>query len=179
MRRLAWALLALACALPSVVLASLEASHAKVTFTCGGPGGLRFEGRGNELQATERGAELVVTVPVAKVTTGNSLRDTHMQARYLESDKYPTAELTVQRADLNFPSDGASVDATAPGTLSIHGVSRMVTVHYKAWRKGNIYDVQGDLHISMNDYDIPTPSFLGVTVKPPVDIDVFFQLLET
>ena len=54
-----------------------------------------------------------------------------------------------------------------------------MTVHYKAWRKGNIYDVQGDLHISMNDYDIPTPSFLGVTVRPPVDIDVFFQLLET
>ena len=57
--------------------------------------------------------------------------------------------------------------------------ARVVTVHYRAWRKGNIYEVQGDLHINVNDYDIPTPSFLGVTVRPSVDIDAFFQLLET
>ncbi len=179
MRRPAWALLALACALPSVVLASLEATQAKVTFTCGGPAGFRMQGRGHELQATDKGEVLVVTVPVAKVTTGNSLRDTHMQERYLESDKYPTAELVVQRADSTFPGDGANVDATAAGNLTIHGVSRVVTVHYRAWRKGNIYEVQGDLHINVNDYDIPTPSFLGVTVRPSVDIDAFFQLLET
>jgi polyisoprenoid-binding protein YceI len=118
-------------------------------------------------------------VGVAKITTGIGVRDAHMQERYLESDKYPTAELVVPRAGLQFPADGASVDTTAAATLTIHGVSRPVAFHYKAVRKGNVYDVQADVHINMTDYGIPTPTYLGVTVKPPVDIHVAFRLVET
>ncbi len=172
-------LLALACVVPSLVLAALGASDARVKFSCVGPGGLRFEGAGTELQILEKGEALVFVVPLARITTGIGLRDGHMQEKYLETDKFPTAELAVPRAPLSFPTDGATVDTTASGTMTIHGTSRPVTVHYKAARKGNAYDVQADVHINMNDYGIPTPSYLGVTVKPPVDIQVAFRLTET
>ncbi len=177
--RLSWSVVALLCAVPGLVFAALQAKEAKVTFSCSGPGGLRIEGTGNELQTADKGGELVLTVPVARISTGIGMRDTHMQEKYLESGKYPTAELVVPRAGLKFPGDGASVDATAPGTMTIHGKSRPVTFHYKAARKGNAYDVQGDIHVNMNDYDIATPSYLGITVKPPVDISVSFHLVES
>ena len=177
-RRPKWSVVALACAVPAIVLASLQASQAKVTFSCSGPGGLRIEGTGNELQAQDKADALVVVVPMAKVTTGIGIRDTHMHEKYLEVGKYPTAELVVPRPGLKFPVDGASVDATAPGTMTIHGKARPVTFHYKAVRNGKAYDVQGDVHVNMNDYGIETPTYLGITVKPPVDINVSFRLVE-
>jgi polyisoprenoid-binding protein YceI len=178
-RRLTGVFLALGCALPGVVLAGMQANQAKVTFSCSGPGGLRIEGTGSELQAVDKGDALAITVPVAKITTGIGIRDTHMHGKYLESQKYPTAELVVPRSGLTFPADGKSVDASAPGTLTIHGKSKPVTFHYKATRKGKAYEVQGDVKVDMRDYGIETPTYLGITVKPPVDIAVSFQLVET
>jgi polyisoprenoid-binding protein YceI len=178
LRAWTWGVVALGCALPGVVLGALHANSAKVVFTCSGPGGLRIEGTGTELLAEDKAGALVVTVPLASVTTGMSLRDTHMHEKYLESAKYPNAELSVPRTALKFPSDGSSIEATAAGTMSIHGTSRPVSFHYKAQRSGAAYDVQGDVHVNMNDYGITTPSYLGITVKPPVDVAVSFRLLD-
>ncbi len=177
--RLALWVVALGCALPGVVLAALQASTARVMFSCTGPGGLHIEGTGSELLAEEKDEALVLTVPLGNVSTGIGLRDTHMREKYLETAKYPTAQLVVPRASLQFPADGASVEATAPGTLTLHGTSRPVSFHYKAAKNGATYDVQGDVRVNMNDYGITTPSYLGITVKPPVDITVTFRLLQT
>ena len=178
-RRVTWGWAALGCVLPGLVSAALMASQATVTFSCIGPGGLHFEGTGHEFQATEKGDLLVLTVKLSTVSTGIGVRDGHMQERYLESDKYPDAELAVPRAGLSFPGDGATVDATAAGTVTLHGISRPAIFHYKATRKGNAYDVRGDLHINMNDYGIPIPTYLGVTVRPGVDVQVSFRMAET
>jgi polyisoprenoid-binding protein YceI len=178
-RRQSYLLLALSCALPGVVLAALSASEAKVSFTCSGPGGIHLEGTGSELEVEEKGDAVVLRVPLQKVTTGIGLRDTHMHEKYLETQKYPNAELSVPRAALKFPEDGASLEATAQGTMTIHGTSKPVTFHYKASRKGKSYEVKGDVDINMNDYGIGVPSYLGVTVKPLVAITAAFRLLDT
>jgi polyisoprenoid-binding protein YceI len=177
-RRLSWVLFASLCAVPALLFAATAASQAKVSFVCVGPGGLHFEATGSELSAQTKGDALVLTVPLANITTGIGIRDTHMKEKYLETAKYPTAELSVPRAALKLPADGASVNTTAPGMMTIHGVSKPVTFHYKASRKGASYDVQGDVTINMNDYGIPTPTYLGVAVKPPVDIAVSFRVVE-
>jgi len=177
--RLTWGFLALGCALPGVVWAAMQANQAKVSFSCSGPGGLRIEGTGNELSAADKGDALTITVPLAKISTGIGIRDTHMHGKYLESQKFPTAELVVPRSGLKFPADGSSVDASAPGTMTIHGKSKPVTFHYKATRKGKAYEVHGDVKVDMRDYGIETPTYLGITVKPPVDIAVSFQLVES
>jgi polyisoprenoid-binding protein YceI len=177
--RLSLSVLALGCVLPALVYGALKASEASVSFTCTGPGGLHIEGKSTELLAESRGEAVVVTVPLAPLSTGIGLRDSHMHEKYLESKTYPTAELSLPRAGLQFPAEGARVEATAPGTLSLHGTSRAVTVHYTASRRGAVYDVSGDVHIEMNDFGITTPSYLGIKVKPPVDIAVTFRLLES
>jgi polyisoprenoid-binding protein YceI len=178
-RHFALAMLALTCAAPGVVLAALQASQAKVSFRCTGPGGLHIDGKGSELSVQEVGEALVVTVPLQNVSTGIGLRDTHMHTKYLEIAKYPNAELSVPRAGLQFPKEGETVDATAPGTMTIHGTSKPVTFHYKVVRHGAVYEVSGDVQLNMNDYAITPPNYLGITVKPPVEVAVTFQLLET
>ena len=178
-RRLALLVVVLLAVFPGLVYGALKASEGKVSFICTGPGGIHIEGTSTALSAEARGEAVVVTVPLGPLSTGIALRDSHMHEKYLESKTYPTAELLVPRAGLQFPAEGQSVEATAPGTLSLHGTSKPVTVHYKASRHGALYDVSGDVHIDMNDYNITQPSYLGIKVRPQVDIAVSFRLLET
>src|SRR6516165_12615599 len=94
----------LLAALPAAASAALKArAPAQVAFTALGPAGLRIEGKSTDLQVTDRPDAIVVTVPLAKLETGISLRDHHMQEQYLESQKYPNAQLAVARSAIRFP----------------------------------------------------------------------------
>jgi polyisoprenoid-binding protein YceI len=121
----------------------------------------------------------VVTVPLSKLETGISLRDSHMHEKYLESQKYPIAQLAVARSAIKFPGPGQTTEATVPGTLALHGQSKTVPVHYRATRNGAAFEVKGDLKVDFREFGIQIPSYLGATVKPPVDVNVAFVLDET
>ena len=167
----------LIAALPAIAAGALTArSPALVSFTALGPAGLRIEGKSSDLQVTDRPDALVVTVPLAKLETGISLRDHHMQEKYLETQKYPNAQLAVARGAIKFPAEGETTEGTVPATLALHGKSKTVPVHYRANRKGKSYDVKGDLKVDFREFGIEIPSYLGATVKPPVDVNVAFVL---
>jgi polyisoprenoid-binding protein YceI len=102
-----------------------------------------------------------------------------MREKYLETDKFPTAELTVVRSALQMPQDRAEVNATATAQMTIHGQTKPVTIRYRATRAGTTYRVQGTTHLNMNDYGVNVPSYMGVTVKPDVDITVTFSLVDS
>jgi len=170
----------LLAALPAAATAALKArAPAQVSFVALGPAGLRIEGKSSDLQVTDRPDALVVTVPLAKLETGISLRDHHMQEQYLESQRYPNAQLAVARSAIKFPTAGQTTEGTVPATLALHGKSKTVPVHYKATRNGNAYDVKGDLKVDFREFGIEVPNYLGATVKPPVDVNVAFVLDET
>ena len=169
----------LLAALPAAATAALKArTPSQVSFTALGPAGLRIEGKSNELQVADRPDALVVTVPLARLETGISLRDHHMHEKYLESQKYPNAQLAVARSAIKFPTQGQTTEGTVPATLALHGKSKTVPVHYKATRNGNAYDVKGDLKVDFREFGIEIPNYLGATVKPPVDVNVAFVLDE-
>jgi len=150
------------------------ASQGSVSFFAAGPGGLKIVGTTSDISVGEDAANVTVTVPLASLATGISLRDHHMRDKYLEVGKYPNAQLTVPRASLRFPS-GAPVTADVDGTMSIHGVRRPVKIHYTARPAGDGLDVQGTTHVNMTEFGIQVPSYFGVTVKPDVDLDVKFR----
>ena len=153
-----------------------QTAHSQVSFTATGPAGMQIVGTSSDLTVGEEWTNIKVAVPLAKVTTGIALRDRHMHEKYLEVEKYPNAELTLARSGLHVPAAGASSDATANGTMAIHGKSRQVTIHYVAKRTGGALHVAGSVHVNMNDYGIETPSYLRVSVKPDVDIAVAFDV---
>ena len=172
--------LLLLAALPAAATAALKTRPpAQVTFVALGPAGLRIEGKSTDLQVTDRPDALVVTVPLGKLDTGMSLRDQHMHEKYLESQKYPNAQLAVARTAIQFPTDGQTTEGTVPATLALHGKSKTVPVHYRATRQGRSYDVKGDLKVDFREFGIEIPNYLGATVKPPVDVNVAFVLDES
>ena len=172
-------ILGASCLVPAVAGAALTRTGApSVEFTALGPAGLKIVGVTHDLDLRDDGANVVVSVPLANLDTGISLRNKHMREKYLEVDKYPRAELTVARADVRVPVAGTDTDGDAPATMSIHGVSRAVRFSYRARREGNGIHVTGSVHVNVKDHGIAIPSYLGVTVKPDVDVSVTFDASE-
>jgi polyisoprenoid-binding protein YceI len=97
-----------------------------------------------------------------------------MREKYLQVGQFPTAELEVARSALNLPADGSNASGKAQGTIKIHGKSKPVTFQWSAKRAGTSYDVSGGVQINIKEFGIEVPSYMGVTVKPDVDVQVKF-----
>jgi polyisoprenoid-binding protein YceI len=147
-----------------------------VTFDAAGPAGMKIEGTTTDLAVADDGANVVITVPLGNLSTGIGLRDHHMKEKYLEVPKFPNATLTIARSALKVPRGGEQTAADVPGTVQLHGQTRPVTVHYDAKGDGAAMGVHGAFHINMNDFGIAVPVYLGVTVKPDVDVSASFHV---
>ena len=151
-------------------------SGSSVLVSLQGPAGLRIEGTTHELTISEREGELVFEVPLSGVDTGIGLRNRHLRD-YLDVSHFPRAELRVARRTVQLPAPGKWTESDTPGTLTIRGVSRPCTVHYRAegGAEGEVR-VRGTTRIDMRDFRVEVPSYLGVTVDPAVSIQVDFSV---
>lgn len=148
-----------------------NAGESKVVFKATGPAGLSFEGKNRNVALTESGNNVVLTVKIDGFTTGIALRDRHMKEKYLETSKYPTARFEVDKSKLKFPS-GGSVSGSTEGKLTMHGVTRPVKISYRAEGDSKRAKVEGSAQLNIKEFNIDVPSYLGVTVKPNVDVQV-------
>lgn len=151
---------------------------AKAHFHASGPAGMAIDGNTSDVSVADDGTNVKVVVALDKLATGVTLRDEHTRNKYLEVGKYPNATLSVPRAALKFPADGATSTGDAQGTMNIHGKDKAVTFHYTASKKGGAISVTGNVGIDITDFGINVPSYLGVTVKKDVAIDVSFVAQE-
>jgi polyisoprenoid-binding protein YceI len=166
------------------VLSIASSGHAELTgaldpqvgFEASGPAGLKITGSTTELKATEAAGNVVVTVALGNLTTGIGLRDQHMRDKYLEVPKFPATTLTVARSAVTIPSGGQKAEGDVQGTLNLHGQSRVVTVHYDSKGEAGAFVTHGKFRINMNDFGITVPTYLGVTVKPDVEVTASFRL---
>ena len=151
-------------------------SGAAVLVSMHGPAGLNIEGTTRELTISERDDELVFEVPLSGVDTGIGLRNRHMRG-YLDVAHHPHAELRIPRKAVVFPTPGKAIESDVQGTLTLHGVSRPSSVHYRAeGGAGGEARVRGTTRIDMRDFGIEVPAYLGVRVDPAVAIQVDFSV---
>jgi polyisoprenoid-binding protein YceI len=153
------------------------AGDGNMAFLAVGPAGLKIEGSTKEFSASEAGGVLTITVPLKKLETGISLRDSHLQ-KALNSDKHPNAKLVVKRADLKFPADGKKVEASAKGTFEVNGSPQPMSFNYKVERTGSDYHVQGLATVDILKHKMEKPCYLGVCVDKDVKVKVKFKLRE-
>ena len=147
---------------------------ANTTFKAAGPAGMNIEGSTADMSVVDDGSSIVITVPLANIKTGIDIRDKHTRDA-LETDKFPSVTLKVARGAIKFPAAGAESSGDAPGSMTLHGQSKDVTVHYTAKLDGDTYNVKGTTRVNVDDFGVKRPSYLGVTVKPDVDVSTSFQ----
>jgi polyisoprenoid-binding protein YceI len=165
---------ALGVASPLAAKWKAQGEHS-VFFHCSGPAGLAFDAKGKDVRVNDSGEAIDVVVGVSDFDSGISLRDKHMKEKYLDAPKFPTATLHVEKSKLTFPKDGKKVSAEAEGKLTLHGVTHGVRFSYSAEGTDKAAQVTGSMKINMKEFGVEVPSYLGVTVKPGVDIRVKFD----
>ena len=136
-----------------------------------------------------KGLKASFALDLASLKTGIDTRDEHMRDNFLETAKYPTAMLTIDkvtRASDNMLMDGKTLTVDAEGTLLLHGVKNTVqlkdiTITYfdeseatKGRLPGDLLIINGDFSLNLPDYNIEVPQFiflkLAETIKVSVDL---------
>ncbi len=133
------------------------------------------------------GAMAEFVVDLASITTGIGLRDQHMRDGYLETDKYPTATLTVDKLthiSKNKLEDMQTVRLDADATLDLHGVKRRVVLEgvkltffkeskdTQALLPGNLLRIEGGFTVKLGDYNIERPQVAFLKVSEDIKINV-------
>lgn len=133
-------------------------------------------GKSHSLSAAEEGQFLIFTAPLKGLTSGISLRDKHMKERYLEVEKYPNAELRVEKSSLLLPKPGTDGKSKGTGKLTLHNVTREVSFTYRVKSRTAVDEVSVEMPLNFNDYGVQVPNYLGITLKPNVVARVAFKV---
>ena len=105
-----------------------------------------------------------VTADMTALVSDNQNRDAVLRREALETDRFPTATFKLTGSiDLGtLPADGKTVSANATGDLTLHGVTKSVTIALQATRQGGIIAVAGSLPVVFSDYSIAKPTSFSV-----------------
>ena len=120
------------------------------------------------------------TVDVSKLTSDQSRRDQRIHSQGLESDRYPTAtfKLTSPIALSADATSGQTIHVSATGDLTIHGVTKSVTIPIDARLTGSKIELVGSITFPFSQFGMTPPSIGGfVTVQSNATME--FQLLMT
>jgi polyisoprenoid-binding protein YceI len=120
-----------------------------------------------------------VTVDMTKFTSDEGQRDGQFRGRIMQTSQFPTStfELTQPLALGSIPPDLQEITATATGKLTLHGVTKDITVEVKARLNGSNLEVNGTIPVTFSDYNISNPSGGPASVgdNGQIELLVIFQ----
>lgn len=127
-------------------------------------GSLTLDATGKQLLAGE------ITVPVTSLDSSMSIRNEHMQKKYLECEKFPSVVFTFKDVKLDLPTDAT---IKIPGEFTIHGVTKPVTIDAAIKHSSpEKIEVKSHFPINITDYGIDQPKFAVVKMDTVVDMNV-------
>ena len=137
-------------------------------------GTVKVDGSGTALTASDARFEVDLT----KLTSDESRRDNRIRTDGLQTNQFPKATF-VSTKPIPLPAEtatGQAVKATAEGELTIHGVTKRVTIPLDVRVADGRGELVGSLGFPMSDFNITPPSIGGfVTVDPDATLE--FKLL--
>src|SRR2546425_4272997 len=103
------------------------------------------------------------SVDVSKLTSDQSRRDQRIPSQGLESDRYPTAtfKLTSPIALTADAASGQTIHVSATGDLTIHGVTKSVTIPIDAQLTGSKIELVGSITFPFSEFGMTPPSIGG------------------
>ncbi|MCU0380713.1 MAG: YceI family protein [Chitinophagaceae bacterium] len=121
--------------------------------------------------------EIAFTLLVKSFHFKRALMEEHFNENYMESTVYPKASFKgkiTNLAAVNFAAAG-QYNATAEGELTIHGVTKKVTVPGKITVQNGKFSGQSTFKILLSDYGIKVPSVVADKIAKEAEITVLCQ----
>ncbi len=103
---------------------------------------------------------VTITADMTALRSDNDLRDGRLRDQGIEYGRFPTAKFALASPitlDAT-PTAGTTVNVQAVGDLTLHGVTKRVTVAIEARWDGRIIQVVRSLPVAFADYGIRAPS---------------------
>jgi polyisoprenoid-binding protein YceI len=121
-----------------------------------------------------------VTVDMAELNSGESLRDNVLRSQAIETGRFPTASFVLTRPiEVNVPAEGEMVSQTVSGDLTLHGVTRPVDVDVQAVLRGGRLIVVGSSEVQFADFNISRPrgpaQVLSVEDRGVMEVQLTFE----
>ena len=117
-------------------------------------------------------------VDLSTLDTGIGLRNGHLRSSYLELDRGPAfrhAVLSGIMLDEPLPAGNRRHETEFSGTLTLHGVQRVVEGEAELRRRNGQMQVEAEFSLSLDAFDIPPPRYLGIGVRDTVEITIRFD----
>jgi polyisoprenoid-binding protein YceI len=125
-------------------------------------------------------AAISVDVDLTTLKSDESQRDGRLRDQGLETNQFPTATFASD-GPIDVPDaarSGTEVTIDVTGDLTIHGVTKEVTIPIQARLNGDTIELVGSLTFPLTDFDIDKPSSFAV-VSIEDDGTLEFQLFFT
>lgn len=124
--------------------------------------------------------DVSVTADLRTLTSDRSQRDNAIKDQGLESNRFPEAKfvLTAPIEEPNLPSAGQTVNTTASGDFTLHGVTKHVQIPVQGRWDGRDVQVVGRLHIVFADYGIQAPRsavVASIDNQGDMEFQIFFR----
>ncbi len=115
-----------------------------------------------------------VTADVTQLSSDQSQRDNFTRRSALETDEIPSATFSLtEPIALPQPVEvGDTMEVSATGDLTLHGVTRPVQIPLQASWNGSTISVAGGLHIVLADYAIEPPDIALVSVEEEGELEL-------
>lgn len=163
-------------AVPIPILArKLTLTNARIQFTSRTPIE-SFTGRTTKAEGEidVESRKVRVKVDLASLSTGLRRRDEHMRENELETDKYPFAEFSGVVA----PNAESGTTARADGSLTVHGVSKNVTMSGSLEKIKGGWRLKCAFPVRLADFKIPIPRFLVMKIAEEVQVETELEFTE-
>ena len=121
-----------------------------------------------------KGGDVVFQVPIKSFKFERALMQEHFNENYMESDKFPKADFkgkVANLANVNFGKPG-TYDVKVEGKLTIHGVSRQVTLPGTITVQGSGITAASKFRVRPGDYGIKIPGVVASKIAQEIEVTV-------
>lgn len=125
--------------------------------------------------ASVKESELYFEVDLASLDTGIGLRNRHMRDDYLEVAKHPFAKYEGRIVQVDSTQDG-SLEVTAEGTFSLHGVVRSMRVPCAVTTAGSGYRARCSFSVLLSDFKIAIPRIMFLKLANEIELQLDFTV---
>jgi polyisoprenoid-binding protein YceI len=154
-----------------------SSKHEAVARTSTVSGGLTVSSDSNAYQvsAITITAGLADLHSVDSVAGRNVTQRDSIVSRQLDVQQFPNATFAASAVSVQGGASGQQVTISVPGQLTIHGVTKDVTVSGKAQLTGGKIEVAGSLSANMSDFGVSPPlaPFVTVDNQLTLEFDIF------
>jgi len=118
--------------------------------------------------------QMAIAILMKSFMFEKALMQEHFNENYVESDKYPKA--TFKGNILDFDKiTGSETTITIKGNLTIHGVTKEITIEALTKKTAAHIEMAGDFFINLADFDVKIPSIVKNNISEKIKVSFRFQ----